>query len=535
MNLEVWKRELRGANILEENRDILKGLKDGLHQGIPEEQVGNLRYYCPPNHSSALEARKEIEENFEKELEGGRMYGPFSKEEVYTKLGFFRTSPLGAVINGDGTLRPINDLSFPKNNSKIRSVNAKVDKGEFTTSWDDFEEVAVFLLEAKGPVLLGIYNWAHAYRQIPTLMSQWPFLMLLDFEGGILLDTRVTFGGVAGCGTFGQVADAWKQVMQSKFGFLRAFRWVDNTLFVKKADGSNNTKMTDVVKLSEEMGVVSNTKKWKEFAYEQKYLGMIWNGRDKTVRLPQDKIKKRLCQIRKFRSEGGVNYKAAEKMVGRLYHLTSIYPQLRCHCMALYHWMAEWKNRLAKRDIPEEILEDLERWTRTLTLAESRRLIPRKGVVNIGWVGDASTSYGIGVIVGKKWARFRLRSGWNDRLEDGSRREIASAETVAVRLGLIMVVDLMETNGRDFLVLTDNVVTEGAIRNGKSRNQWVNREWIRIQDELLRLNCCITQRRVVSGDNAADRLSRGLDCSKHVEDMIHVRVPRDLQNLISQE
>lgn len=86
------------------------------------------------------------------------MYGPFSKEEVYTKLGFFRTSPLGAVINGDGTLRPINDLSFPKNNSKIRSVNAKVDKGEFTTSWDDFEEVAVFLLEAKGPVLLGIYT-----------------------------------------------------------------------------------------------------------------------------------------------------------------------------------------------------------------------------------------------------------------------------------------------------------------------------------------------------------------------------------------
>lgn len=62
-------------------------------------------------------------------------------------------------------------------------------------------------MNTEGSLLLGIFDWAKAYRRIPTKRSQWKFLMVLNFDNQVLLDTRITFGGVAGCGSFGQVAD----------------------------------------------------------------------------------------------------------------------------------------------------------------------------------------------------------------------------------------------------------------------------------------------------------------------------------------
>jgi hypothetical protein len=40
--------------------------------------------------------------------------------------------------------------------------------------------------------------------------------MILTFKETVLLDTRITFGGVTGCGVFGQVADTWKAIMLAK-------------------------------------------------------------------------------------------------------------------------------------------------------------------------------------------------------------------------------------------------------------------------------------------------------------------------------
>ncbi|KAG0147346.1 hypothetical protein CROQUDRAFT_43119, partial [Cronartium quercuum f. sp. fusiforme G11] len=43
--------------------------------------------------------------------------------QVLKKLGFFRTSLLGKVVNRDGSLRKIDDLSFPRYDPQIPSVN----------------------------------------------------------------------------------------------------------------------------------------------------------------------------------------------------------------------------------------------------------------------------------------------------------------------------------------------------------------------------------------------------------------------------
>lgn len=134
MNIPAWKSELELFGLLEKYSYLLDGFKNGFHQGIPEHSIHGLDWYCPPNHSSAMNVKEKIEKNLAKEVLAKRMYGPFDKQTVFNHIGFFRSSPLGAVENGDKSFRPINDLSFPRDDPLIPSVNSFVDKNSFETT-----------------------------------------------------------------------------------------------------------------------------------------------------------------------------------------------------------------------------------------------------------------------------------------------------------------------------------------------------------------------------------------------------------------
>ena len=177
--------------------------------------------------------------------------------------------------------------------------------------------------------------------------------------------------------------------------------------------------------------------------------------------------------------------------------------------------------------MPTLVREDMEYWEICLASIEPTRIIPDYIVKNVGWVGDASSSYGIGIIIGKAWAQFAWLPGWSEPVNQ-PKRTIAWAETVAIRLGLLMLSRILPTQGYSFSCLTDNNATEGAARNRKSRDFWVNEEWKRIQTLLIEMDCDINLVRVISADNSADNLSRGVDASKAARHMVTINIPLDL-------
>lgn len=530
MNISVWEKELRSWNLLGKHGHLLQGFKTGFHQGIPAHSIRDLQWFCPPNHTSALQVREKIERNLLKEVDAGRMFGPFEKQEVFDKLGFFRSSPLGAVENGDKSFRPINDLSFPRDDPDTPSVNSFVHKEDFETSWDDFGTVSKFLQNLKEDCEIGIFDWEGAYRQIPTHPSQWPYLIVCDFEGRAYVDTRVTFGGVAGCGSFGGPADGWKEIMELKFDLLRIFRWVDDNLCVKLR--SSPVSMLDLVKASETLGVKTNASKYSEFSSTQMYIGFEWNVVNKTVGLSASKLLKRREELDVFWVKLTWKKNEVEKINGKLNHLTLILPQLKPYLTANFRWLASWKKPIRLK-APDDVLEDMAFWRSTLTSLKPTRLIPDRIEWNVGWVGDASTEYGIGVIVGRRWGQFKWLPGWESPLGK-PRRSIAWAETVAVRLGLLMVCQVHTVAGRSLSVLSDNTTTNGAARNYRSKDFWVNHEWKLIQTSLVNLDCTLSLHYVKSKDNEADRLSRGEDPLKKIADCLSICIPDDLKDLLYQ-
>ncbi|EFP83172.2 uncharacterized protein PGTG_09125 [Puccinia graminis f. sp. tritici CRL 75-36-700-3] len=532
MDVEEWERSLEKAGLAQEFSDVIRGFKEGFDQGIPNHNLGPATpYFTPPNHQSALLAQDKIEQSMRKEVEAGRMFGPYTHEQLMKKFSFFRTNPLGAAVNGDGSIRPINDLSFPRNNPLTPSVNSFVDKLDYATTWDDFENVSKFFKRQTGPLLLALFDWEKAYRQIPTAKSQWAYLMVRDFNGGILIDTRIAFGGVAGCGSFGRPADAWKQLMLHEFDLVTVFRWVDDNLFVKHPD--SKVEMDHIVARSESLGVKTNSTKYSPFKEEQKYIGFIWNATRKSVRLPDDKKYQRVQQIKEFLQIGSeFSFKQVEVMAGRLNHVSYLLPQLRCYLNSLYRWMNTWVHRSKDLPLPPGARVDLQEWLTTLLSFKETRMIRDPDPIEIGWMGDASTSYGIGITIGRRWAQFQLTKDWDKGPEP--KRDIAWLETVAIRLGLIALAQLSVKRGKTIIVWTDNTTTESAILKRKSKHQAVNDEWKIIQRLLIEMELDIVSRRVSSGDNVADALSRGNREGRDPQLQIPITVPSDLEHRMFQ-
>ncbi|KNF00883.1 hypothetical protein PSTG_05775 [Puccinia striiformis f. sp. tritici PST-78] len=455
------------------------------------------------------------------------MFGPFTHDEASNKFGFFRSNPLGSVVNSDGKIRPINDLSHPKKDKNIASVNSFVNKLDYTTTWDDFKVVANFFRSNEGPVELAIFDWEKAYRQIPTLKSQWPFLMVQDLVGGLYVDTRITFGGVAGCGSFGAPADAWKRLMEHEFDVVKVFRWVDDNLFVKSPLASVSIK--DVVSRSLELGVATNKEKCSDFSDEQKYIGFIWNGKDSTVRLPTAKLEERKNQIATFLVAGTqFKFNEVEILAGRLNHVAFLLPQLRCYLRGVYRWMNEWKKHEAPRNVPEDVFEDLSFWLQSLQTFENTRLAPIPTPTEIQWVGDASTSFGIGVLIGNRWGQLQMKESWQ---QGGN--GIAWLETVAIRIGIVMLQEIgIARKGSNLIVYTDNTTTESVLSSRKSRDKNVNEEWKLIQKMLINSELDVTPRRVKSEDNIADGLSRGIRFPHAAANRVWFQIPCDLTDVM---
>ncbi|KAA1117233.1 hypothetical protein PGTUg99_037199 [Puccinia graminis f. sp. tritici] len=139
--------------------------------------------------------------------------------------------------------------------------------------------------------------------------------------------------------------------------------------------------------------------------------------------------------------------------------------------------MNEWKKHWATRTVPNDVWEDLELWLHTLSIYSETRLCPVTTPLEINWVGDASTSFGIGVLVGPRLCQLRLKECWQ---EGSPNCTIAWLETVAIRIGV------------------------------KSRDHLLNQEWKAIQALLIESELDITTKRVVSADNMADGLLRGV-------------------------
>ncbi|KAG0143090.1 hypothetical protein CROQUDRAFT_679907, partial [Cronartium quercuum f. sp. fusiforme G11] len=107
-------------------------------------------------------------------------------------------------------------------------------------------------------------------------------------------------------------------------------------------------------------------------------------------------------------------------------------------------------------------------------------------------------------------------------------------ETVAIKLGILMLMKIGNYRSRKIIVWTDNTTTKSAIKKRKSRSITVTTKWKEIQKLLIKNQLDLEPRRVTSGENRADALSRGDWTGLDPSNQILIVIPEDLVELLAQ-
>ena len=180
---------------------------------------------------------------------------------------------------------------------------------------------------------------------------------------------------------------------------------------------------------------------------------------------------------------------------------------------------------------PKSVISDLRWWRDVLGTPGVKRTLRARGKprdLDI-WV-DASTDWGVGIVVGQARAAWR----WAVPLAEWKRegRDIGCAEMVAVEL-LVHYLEQSGMQDADVLVHSDNSGVIGAFERGRSRNFQVNNSIRRTEAICMATNLWISLQYVTSSNNRADPVSRGVPDARLGALPINFELPCELVPFLS--
>ena len=508
---EAWERLLNLISPFNKFSDVPIGIRFGFDMGI---RIPPSFTYTPPNHNSALLYPDHVTSHIQNELSLGRYSGPFSKSRLEFLIGPFRTSPLGTVPKTPGSTerRIVQDLSFPRNDSSLSSVNDQIDIEEFRCDWGTFTEVRNIVVNAPEGSEAATLDVDSAFRCCPITPSQ-QCNFIIHWEDKYYIDHDAPFGASSAGGVFGRVADAKSAILESK-QLGPSKNWVDDYVFFRFPINFHSElpvfsySLSDIYDLATQLGWPWKRSKTKPFASQFKYLGFLWDLSAKTVQLPEDKKLRYLAKLELWTHNQKFSKKDAESVLGTLVHCSLAVPDGRSRLPAISRFTSSFNHTsspFARRTPSSGALSDISWWRTQLSAAFCGSFLSKPPVTSpIEFWVDASSSWGIGIILGNEWDHWKLRSGWN---KDG--RNIGWAEIVAIELGLLFAIHRNHSDVH-FLIKSDNQGVIHAIEGGKSRSREQNSVLQRITLLLSRQKLWISSSYVPSLDNLADLPSRGL-------------------------
>ena len=508
---DQWERLLNNITPFNTFSDVPIGMRFGFDMGV---RLPPSFTYTPPNHNSATSFPDHVSSHIRTELSLGRYSGPFSRSRLEFLIGPFRTSPLGTVPKTVGSIerRVVQDLSFPRNDPNLPSVNDQINIDDFRCDWGTFNEIRDIVINAPEFSEAATLDVDAAFRCCPITPSQ-QRNFVVHWDNSFFIDHNAPFGATSAGGVFGRVADAKTAILASK-QLGPSKNWVDDIVFfrypISFSSGLPNFtySLTEIYDLASLLGWPWKLSKTRPFATTFKYLGFMWDLSQKTVQIPDDKKLRYLAKIEPWTQGRKFSRKDAESVLGTLVHCSLALPLGRSRLPSLSRFAASFNystsSFISKTPNPS-VITDIAWWRAQLSLSFCGSSLSKPPPVSpIEFWVDASSSWGIGVVFNNEWDFWKLRPGWD---RDG--RNIGWAEIVAIELGLLLAVHHGHSDVH-FMVKSDNQGVISAIKGGKSRSPAQNTVLQRITLLLSQFRIWTSSLYIPSADNLADLPSRGL-------------------------
>ncbi|OJT04921.1 hypothetical protein TRAPUB_4263 [Trametes pubescens] len=570
---DVFEEELRRWGLWEEFGYLPTRLRGGFPIGNMEPLT---RTFTPENHKGGKENMDFIEEYVAEQVALGHMTGPYSRERVEGILGTpFRSSPLSVVEKAGsvGKWRLIQNCSFPDEFGV--SVNDMIDSDDFPTKWGTAAEVAeitrakisaeaharvardqrgalwgeqklmVTLQVATAPpgAQMATLDIDSAFRRIPIWPPHKAYLVVQAKPERFMINHVCCFGIGSGPGLQGGVMDPFVALLDVRLWGPNK-KWVDdlNNMRFPIAAGPNpgewvyGHSVEDIFELAGRLGVPLHQEKWTRHAYTGVYAGFVWDLPNKTVAIAESKRDKYVRRLDEALAEaregaGRVNLKTMQKLNGTLSHCTFVYTSGRSFLAGLSSFIASFNNEHAGRYPPKSVISDLKWWRAILAKPSIKRpLVPRGEIRDLDMWVDASSNWGIGIVIGKEWDAWRWAVPYREWHAQG--RDIGWAEMVAIELLMRRLEELGWENA-DFRIRSDNDGVIKAFRKGRSRNWQVNLSIRRTEHLCIAHNLFAHPEYVNTKVNRADPVSRGTPGSSLKRFRCGFEMPKELAPYLS--
>ncbi|KDN34221.1 hypothetical protein RSAG8_12689, partial [Rhizoctonia solani AG-8 WAC10335] len=467
-----------------------------------------------PNHKSALDRPDVIHIHINDEINIKRYFGPYSRDILEGIIGPFQTAPLGTVDkpSAPGKFRIVQDFSFPRSTPST-SLNSKINVADFPCEWGFFHDVVRAIHDLPAGSLAATCDVDAAFRQMPIHPDDRPHTVV-HWDNQFYIDAFLPFGAASSNGIFGRPGDAMANIY-TLLGFGIILKWVDDFLFIQSPPNPNHTHLPPrfsleaIYEVADTLGWPWKLSKSVDFANIFTYLGFEWDIARRWVTIPKPKRNKYLKRLRDWLDLNTVPLKDTEKLVGSLIHCTLAIPSGRPHMAVLIAFEASFPQthqyRFLRKPISDKARAEARWWVNALSDDQCGSSIAKPPPTNnIRVASDASTSFGLGVVIGDQWWSWRLLDGWKSE-----NRDIGWAEAVALEFALDGVIALGISNA-SITFACDNQGVVYAWAKCRSRNPQQNAVFMKIMDKCSPANIHVIVEYIRSAENPADNPSRGI-------------------------
>jgi hypothetical protein len=358
------------------------------------------------------------------------------------------------------------------------------------------------------------------HRTCPVLPSHKPWLVVQGVPGLFYIDHNHPFGAACASSNAGMIANAVVDIWEGE-GIKPILKYEDDLKIFRTpsamgpfSDGGfcYDYDRDEMLRRISSLGVPWNEEKGDgSFTSITTFIGFLWDIPQRLVSLPERKRLKFQERVRRFLNDfchhrHPCHLLDVQKIHGSLCHVAFVYIEGRSHLSSLSNFASKFKNDDYKTLYvsSRSMIHDLQWWLDVLSSPSiSRPLHPRGPLQDLGLYVDASTSWGIGIVIGDHWASFRLSPTWKIH-----GRDICWLETIALEL-LVYFLESMGLREVHLLIHSDNQGTIGAIGKGRSPNMHINLSIRRTYLVLISLFITPHLVYVESGANPADPISRG--------------------------
>lgn len=379
---------------------FLKQLENGVRIGYS----GPHHTLVGPNLPSAFEWQDKITADIDAEVRAGHIHGPFSRVEMESMFGEFRSSPLGGVPKKNSDkVRRIHHLSWPVGSSVNDHITLEGDL--------KYDGVRKFFatLQRLGP---GAQLWAadiqSAYRHIRVhpadrhlLVFQWP-------AGAFYYEERLPFGLSSSPFLWDCLARllTW---FSSCLGADRIERWVDDFAGASAPGTGDAQRSMDVfLQVCQQAHVRVSMPKLQPPTHTLEWVGLIWDTTNMVQKLPEGKLAELQALLQHWRQRKKATLKELESLLGKLRYCAQVIPPGRAFTQRVATMVAALQrqrlNGLRSYHhvyLPSDVRADLDEWAGFFSTFNGRRIIPPP--ITHTATTDASGSIGMGGFWQDQW------------------------------------------------------------------------------------------------------------------------------------